>query len=71
MCRRLNLFAHAVASIDGSKFKAVNARDKNFTKASIQRRMEQVEASIERYMAGDCQNFCVRQFSVMPARNAL
>jgi hypothetical protein len=34
-----------------SKFKAVNARDKNFTKASIQRRMEQVEASIERYMA--------------------
>jgi hypothetical protein len=29
----------------------VNARDKNFTKASIQRRMEQVEASIERYMA--------------------
>ena len=45
------LFAHAVAAIDGSKFKAVNARDKNFTKASIQRRMEQVEASIERYMA--------------------
>src|ERR1700751_771911 len=30
MCRRLNLFAHAVAAIDGSKFKAVNARDKNF-----------------------------------------
>jgi transposase len=29
----------------------VNARDKNFTRASIQRRMEQVEASIERYMA--------------------
>jgi hypothetical protein len=41
----------AVAAIDGSKFKAVNARDKNFTKASIQRRMEQVEASIEHYMA--------------------
>ena len=51
LCRRLDLFAHAVAAIDGSKFKAVNARDKNFTRASIQRRMEQVEASIERYMA--------------------
>ena len=51
LCRQLGLFAHAVAAIDGSKFKAVNARDKNFTKASIQRRMEQVEASIERYMA--------------------
>jgi transposase len=51
LCRRLNLFAHAVAAIDGSRFKAVNTRDKNFTRASIQRRMEQVEASIERYMA--------------------
>jgi transposase len=51
LCRRLELFAHATAAIDGSKFKAVNTRDKNFTRASIQRRMEQVEASIERYMA--------------------
>jgi transposase len=51
VCRRLNLFAHAVAAIDGSKFKAVNARDKNFTRAKLQKRMEQVEASIERYMA--------------------
>src|SRR3981189_3405147 len=33
LCRELGLFAHAVAAIDGSKFKAVNARDKNFTKA--------------------------------------
>jgi transposase len=51
MCRRLNLFAHAVAAIDGSKFKAVNARDKNFTRAKLRKRMEQVEASIERYLA--------------------
>ena len=51
LCRRLELFTHAVAAIDGSKFKAVNTRDCNFTRASIQRRMEQVEASIARYMA--------------------
>ena len=51
MCRRLNLFAHAVAAIDGSKFKAVNARDKNFTRAKLEKRMEQVEASIERYLS--------------------
>jgi transposase len=51
LCRQLDVFAHAVAAIDGSKFKAVNAPDKAFTPASIQRRMEQVEASIERYMA--------------------
>jgi transposase len=51
LCRRLDLFTHAVAAIDGSKFKAVNARDKNFTKAKLKKRVEQVEASIERYMA--------------------
>jgi transposase len=51
LCRQLDLFAHAVVAIDGSKFKAVNTRDRNFTRASIQRRMEQVEASIERYMS--------------------
>ena len=51
LCRKLGLFAHAVAAIDGSKFKASNARDKNFTKASVKRRMQQVEDSIARYMA--------------------
>src|SRR5450432_3332239 len=51
LCRKLDLFTHAVAAIDGSKFKAVNTRDKNFTKAKLKKRMDQVEASIERYMA--------------------
>jgi transposase len=50
LCRKVGLFAHQVAAIDGSRFKAVNTRDKNFTRASIQRRMEQVETSIERYL---------------------
>jgi transposase len=51
LCRKLELFTHAVAAIDGSKFKAVNARDKNYTKAKLKKRMEQVEASIARYLA--------------------
>ena len=51
LCRRLDLFGHAVVAIDGSKFKAVNTRDRNFTKAKLKKRMEQVEASIEHYMA--------------------
>jgi transposase len=51
LCRRLALFSHAVAAIDGSKFKAVNARDKNFTRGKLKKRMDQVEASIEHYMA--------------------
>ncbi len=37
-------------AIDGSKFKAVNARDKNFTRAKMKRRMEQIEESVERYL---------------------
>ncbi len=51
LCRKLNLFSDAVVAIDGSKFKAVNSRDKNYTQAVIKRRMEQAEASISRYMA--------------------
>jgi transposase len=51
LCRQVGLFAHQVAAIDGSRFKAVNTRDRNFTRASIRRRMEQVEASIARYLA--------------------
>jgi len=50
LCRRLQLFADASVAIDGSKFKAVNARDKNFTRAKMKRRMEQIEESVERYL---------------------
>src|SRR5262252_6453539 len=52
LCRQLNLFTEAIVAIDGSKFKAVNNRDKNFTPNKIQRRMEQIEASINRYLSG-------------------
>ncbi len=50
LCRKLNLFADAFVAIDGSKFKAVNSRDRNFTKAKMKRRLAEVEASIERYI---------------------
>ena len=46
LCRQLNLFADASVAIDGSKFKAVNTRDKNFTRA----KMEQIEESVDRYL---------------------
>ncbi len=51
LCRRLNLLSEAVVAIDGSKFKAVNTRDKNFTPAKVQKRIEQIEASIDRYLS--------------------
>ena len=50
LCRQLNLFTQALVAIDGSKFKAVNNRDKNFTPAKMKRRMEQINESIERYL---------------------
>jgi transposase len=50
LCRRLKLFTRAVVAIDGSKFKAVNNRDKNYTVAKVTGRMEQVDASIARYL---------------------
>src|SRR6202140_329421 len=51
LCRQLHLFSEAVVAVDGSKFKAVNNRDRNFTSAKVQKRMEQIEASIARYLS--------------------
>jgi transposase len=50
ICSQLGLFSHAVAAIDGAKFKGVNSRDRNFTRGKLKRRVEQVEASIDRYL---------------------
>jgi len=50
LCRKLNLFTQAFVAIDGSKFKAVNNRDRNFTKAKMKRRLQQIDESIERYL---------------------
>lgn len=50
LCQQLGLFAEALVAIDGSKFKAVNNRDRNFTSAKLQRRMEEIESSITRYL---------------------
>jgi transposase len=50
LCQRLDLFSEALVTIDGSKFKAVNHRDRNFTDAKIQRRMKEIETSISQYL---------------------
>lgn len=51
LCRKLNLLSEASVAIDGSKFKAVNARDKNFTESKMARRLERIDESIARYLA--------------------
>jgi len=50
LCRRMGLLSKASVAIDGSKFKAVNNRDKNFTCAKIERRRKQLEESVSRYL---------------------
>ena len=50
LCRQLDLFCDASVAIDGSKFKAVNNRDRNFTRNKMKRRLEQIEESVERYL---------------------
>src|SRR5438067_4049342 len=51
LCRSLSLFSDAIVAIDGSKFKAANNRDKNFTDRKLKARTQQLEESITRYLA--------------------
>jgi transposase len=51
LCRKLGLLVAASVAIDGSKFKAVNARDKNFTEAKMKRRLERIDESVARYLS--------------------
>ena len=50
LCRELGLFSKAIVAIDGSKFKAVNSRDNNFTANKVEKRIEQTEVHIARYL---------------------
>jgi transposase len=50
LCRELGLFTNAVVAIDGCKFKAVNAHDRNFTRGKVEKRLAQIDQCIERYM---------------------
>ncbi|CAG4925050.1 IS1182 family transposase [Paraburkholderia gardini] len=51
LCRDLKLFSQALVAIDGSKFKASNTRDRNFTTGKIDKRQQQIEECIQRYLS--------------------
>src|SRR3982074_98562 len=51
LCREMGLLTKASVAIDGSKFKAVNNRDRNFTRAKVERRRAQLEESVARYLS--------------------
>ena len=50
LCREMGLLATASVAIDGSKFKAFNNQDRNFTRAKVERRRTQLEESVARYL---------------------
>jgi transposase len=50
LCRKMGLLGAGLVAIDGSKFKAVNNRDQNFTPAKMQRRLAEIETAIGRYI---------------------
>jgi transposase len=50
LCREAKLFSEAVVAIDGSKFKAVNNTDRNFSERKLKVRLEQLEESVGRYL---------------------
>ncbi len=62
LCQQVGLFSEAFFAIDGSKFKAVNNRDRNFTSAKLQRRIEEIESSIRSVykVTGDSQRQSAR-----------
>lgn len=51
LCRKMKVFSHAIVAIDGSKLKAVNSRDRNFTAGKIVGRRKQLDESVARYLA--------------------
>ena len=50
LCRQLNMFEDSVFAIDGSKFKAVNNKSKNYTPTKVQAHIERIEKSIQQYL---------------------
>ncbi len=51
LCREMKLLSASSVAVDSSKFKAVNSRDQNFTPATIAKRRQQIEESVQRYLA--------------------
>lgn len=51
LCKQLNLFADSLIAIDGSRFSAVNNRDRNYTKAKVKRRIAAIDKSVDRYLS--------------------
>ena len=68
LCRGLKLLSGDMVAIDGSKFKAVNSRDRNYTAGKIDKRQQQIEESVQRYL--DMIETADRTFTINLASNS-
>jgi len=50
VCRQLNMFTDVIVAIDGSKFKAVNSKENNYTPKKLQFHIARVEKHIDEYL---------------------
>jgi transposase len=50
LCRQMNMFTNVIVAIDGSKFKAVNSKDNNYTPKKLQFHIARVEKHINQYL---------------------
>lgn len=50
LCRELDLFGRELIAVDGTRIKAVNSRDRNFTKAKLDKAMVESDERLERYL---------------------
>jgi transposase len=51
LCAKLKLFGAELVFVDGSKFRAVNSKDRNFTKGKLKALLSRIDAQIEGYLA--------------------
>jgi transposase len=70
ICRNIGLFTRPLATIDGSKFKGVNARDKNFTRGKVRTRLDKLNEIIARYLPRSMPLTARRAWMSHPAASA-
>jgi transposase len=50
LCKELGLYGRELVGIDGSKFRAVNGKDRNYSEEKLKRRLQWLEEKIEKYL---------------------
>jgi transposase len=49
LCKHLDLFGGELVAIDGSKFRAVNSKKRNFNEAKLRKKLKEIDEKIDMY----------------------